>query len=91
MVFAPYMLFVLHSNGKRGWLVTFAVMVGVPLPFAFLETGNVVLDTCLHFFPLLMFYLYCYLLRFSVREWISSVSSIDQLWIDERNRQDGIS
>lgn len=90
ILFAPYVLFVLYRNGKRGWLITFAVMVVIPILFAFLSTGNIVLDTGLHLLPLLTFYLYCYLLRFSVGEWISDLSSIDQLWIDERNRQDGI-
>ncbi len=90
IVFGPYVLFVLYKNGKRGWLITFAVMVGIPIPFAFLSTGNIVLNAILHFLPLLTFYLYCYLLRFSVGEWISDLSSIDQLWIDERIRQDGI-
>lgn len=54
---------------------------------AFLSTGNVILDTCLHFLPLLAFYLYCIVLRYSVGEWISDASPIGQLWNDEEERQ----
>jgi hypothetical protein len=87
IVFAPYMLYVLYKNRKHGWLVAFAIMVGIPLPFAFLSTGSVIIDTGLHFLPLLTFYFYCYLLRFSVGEWISDASPIDELWTEEENTQ----
>ncbi len=44
VVFAPYMIYVLYRNGKRGWVVFFGVIVGIPLIFAFLHTGNDVLN-----------------------------------------------
>ncbi len=88
IIFAPYVLYVLFRNHKYGWLVFFAVLVGIPTGLAFLSTGNFVLDTGLHFLPLLTFYLYCFLLRLAVDDWISDVSVVDQLWTDEKNKQD---
>lgn len=71
VVFAPYMLLVLYKEGKRGWLIFFAVLVGAPVALTFIHTGSQMFDAFLDFMPLLAFYFYCYLLRFSVREWIS--------------------
>ncbi len=75
VLFAPYLLYVLYRNGKRGWILAFAIMVGIPTALAFVSTGNIVLDTGLHLLPLLTFYLYCYVLRFSTSEWISDEGS----------------
>lgn len=74
VVFAPYMLFVLYKQGKRGWLIFFVFLIGVPVGMAFVSTGSEPFDAFLDFMPLLAFYFYCYLLRFSVREWISDAS-----------------
>lgn len=87
VLFAPYMLFVLYRNGKRGWLIFFAVIVGIPIALAFLSTGNPGMDTALHFLPLLTFYLYCFILHYTVDEWISDASPTGELEIDEENRQ----
>lgn len=90
VVFAPYMLYVLYTNRKRGWIITFAIMVGIPVPFAFLSTSSIIIDTGLHFLPLLTFYFYCYLLRFSVGEWISDASPLVDTWTDDDNRENSI-
>lgn len=74
VVFTPYMLFVLYKEGKRGWLIFFAFLVGVPVALAFVSTGSPIFDAVLDFMPLLAYFFYCYLLRFSVREWISDAN-----------------
>lgn len=88
LVFAPYMLYVLYKNGKRGWLVTFAAVVGVPIVLAFIPTGSRFFGIFLDFMPLLAFYFYCYLLRFSVGEWISDASQAAEEWVTEEEKQD---
>jgi hypothetical protein len=81
--FAPYLLFVLYKSGKWGWLLAFAIMVGIPLALLFVPTESTVLKTILLFLPLLSFYFYCYILRFSVGEWLSEASPRDQRWLDD--------
>ena len=88
IVFAPYVLYVLYKNGKRGWLVTFAIVVGIPVLPAFLPTGSDTFDAVLRFLPLLAFYFYCYMLRFSVGDWLSDASPLGEIEVDERERQD---
>lgn len=79
VVFAPYMLFVLYKEGKRGWLIFFAVLVGGPVALTFIHTGSHPFDVFLDFMPLLAYYFYCYLLRFSVREWISDADMASEI------------
>ncbi len=79
IVFTPFMLYVLHRNRKYGWIFSFAVLVGGPTILAFVPTGSIVLNTALHFLPLITFYLYCYVLRFSTSEWITDEGFVDEL------------
>ncbi|HEY9166744.1 MAG TPA: hypothetical protein VIS48_11340 [Candidatus Kryptonia bacterium] len=87
VTFAPYMLYVLYKNHNRGWIISFVVVVGIPTVLAFLSTGNVILDTGLHYLPLLMFYAYCFVLRLAVGEWISDASAVGELWTVHRDDQ----
>lgn len=87
-VFAPYMLYVLYRNGKRGWLVTFGIVVGIPVVLAFVPTGSDIFNAMLRFLPLLTFYFYCYMLRFSVGEWISDASPMGEIEVGARDRED---
>ena len=87
ILFAPYVVFVLYKNGKRGWLLFFAIITGIPTGFAFLHTGNSLLDTALPFFPLATFYLYCVILRYSVADWISDASPIGEQQVEYEDKQ----
>ncbi len=87
LIFAPYMLSVLYKNGKRGWLLAFAIIVGIPIGIAFIHSGNHSFDVALHFFPLLMFYIYCYILRFSAGEWVSDASVAGEARVNQEERR----
>lgn len=86
VVFAPYMLYVLYKNGKRGWLVFFGISVGIPIVLAFINTGNDVVDTGLHFLPLLTFYFYCLILRYSVDDWVSDADMAKAIQAQDADR-----
>ena len=87
ILFAPYMLFVLFMNKKHGWLLFFVIIVGLPLALITHSTGNPLFDIGLRYLPLVMFYLYCVLLRYSVADWMSDESPIGVLEIEEEERQ----
>ncbi len=72
LIFTPYLLFVLFRTGHRGWMVGFAVMVGTPYLLWLLPVSHPVLTVVVRLLPLFMFYLYCWLLRLAVGEWIES-------------------
>jgi hypothetical protein len=70
VLFAPDMLLVLFQEKKYGWIIFFIISVLLPLFINMLlfRTSNVYL--ILLSFPLALFYFYCFLLRFTVNDWI---------------------
>ena len=55
---------------------------------AFVPTRSDMFSTILRFLPLLAFYFYCQVLRFSVGEWLSDASPIGDIEVDARDRED---
>lgn len=90
VIFAAHVLYVLCKNSKRGWLLTFGIIVGIPVALAFVPTGSDMFSTMLPFLPLLAFYFYCYALRFSVGEWTSDASPMGEIEIDAKDRENKI-
>lgn len=86
ILFAPYVIFVLHKNGKRGWLLFLVIIIGIPIGFASLHTDNLLFDAALPFLPLAAFYLYCVILRYTVVGWISDASPIGALKVEYEDR-----
>ncbi len=70
LIFLPFLMRELIKTGHRGWIVTLVAMVGIPCLLWFLPVTTPVASFTIHLFPLLMFYLYCWLLRPAVEEWI---------------------
>lgn len=68
IIFSPYLLFVLKRENRMGWIYLFCTIVILPV---IIFTVYYLLDSFLLpllFIPLLLFYFYCFLLRFSVNE-----------------------
>ncbi|MEE9430986.1 MAG: hypothetical protein V3V16_08105 [Melioribacteraceae bacterium] len=69
LIFLPYLLFILFKENRNGWIIAFAVVVVIPFLISFLislKMGN-------NFFliiALAFFYLYCFMLKYSVTDWI---------------------
>jgi hypothetical protein len=70
LAFAPFLLKVLIQMRHWGWVTAFAIMVGVPCILWFFPVENPILSVIVNLLPLLMFYLFCWLLRTAVEEWI---------------------
>jgi len=74
VIFAPYVISVLYKEGKRGWLILLAVMVGIPIGLIFIPFEVPQIRIALFSLPLLMFYFYCVCLRWAVANWLSDTS-----------------
>lgn len=73
IMFIPYLIFVLTILKKWGWISGLLVFVFVPLiGVVFLASGSEYLNYFL-LIPMTMFYLYCFLIKNSVREWLHSI------------------
>ncbi len=79
ILFTPYMLYVLFKERKYGWIVIFFLMVVLPYPVIYLIIGEYILLTAWLLLPVIPFYLYCFLIKFSVDEWIREYNWEQQL------------
>ncbi|HET56408.1 MAG TPA: hypothetical protein ENN33_14500 [Ignavibacteria bacterium] len=87
IVFTPFMIYVLHQENKNGWIVFFFILIVIPF----------ILSTILHFsvtffFPghlivLALFYLYCFLLRIEVNNWMRERRSKLQYIMEKQRRE----
>jgi len=73
------MLYVLNKERKYGWIALFFFMVVLPYPIIYLIIGDYVLLTAWLLLPIIPFYLYCFLIKFSVDDWLSKYNWEQQL------------
>lgn len=69
VLFMPYMLFVLYKLDKKGWIIFLNILVILPLLVIVVFLNDLLFFAALVQIPLLLFYFYCFLLRFSINEW----------------------
>lgn len=70
LLFTPYMLYVLYKDEKYGWIITFSLFVIIPTLLNFIQVDSMMFKSSLNYVVLGMFYFYCFLLRFSVKDWL---------------------
>ena len=83
ILFTPYMLYVLIKERKYGWIVIFFLMVVLPYPVIYLIIGEYILLTAWLLLPVIPFYLFCFLTKFSVDDWLREYNWEQQL-IEQR-------
>ena len=83
ILFTPYILYVLFKEKKYGWIVIFFLMVVLPYPVIYLIIGEYILLTAWLLLPVIPFYLYCFLIKFSVDDWLREYNWEQQL-IEQR-------
>lgn len=86
LIFAPYMLYVLYKENKKGWIIFFGVIVIIPL-IVFIIISF--LDPFLKPAALItigLFYFYCFLLRFSVNDWIREERAKNEYILEKQKR-----
>jgi hypothetical protein len=84
-IFTPYILYVLFKEKRFGWIITYFVMVIIPGVIAITVLGFAYgLIILILFAP---FYFFCFLIKFSVDEWIREYNWEQQL-IQQRNEEE---
>lgn len=82
VLFAPYLLYVLFKEERFGWITTFFVMITPPVLLTlFLGISGEYFSIAL-LVSLGLFYLYCFIIRMSVNEWIREYN-----WSNELQKQ----
>lgn len=70
IVFTPYMLYVLYQENRKGWIIFFIILVIIPLIAAVIISFTVTYIFPLYLIVIGLFYLYCFLLRLKVNNWL---------------------
>ncbi len=86
LILTPYMLYVLFKEDKKIWLVMFGVIVIIPTLFLLLFS---IIDHFLKpliLLSLALFYLYCFLLRFDVNNWIAELRAKNIRILNDRRK-----
>jgi hypothetical protein len=88
ILFSPYLLFVLKKENRKGWIYFFIIIVIIPL----IITGSLCIlnsfSIVFLFIPLALFYIYCYLLRFSVIEWEADLRAKKAYLLEKKRREE---
>src|SRR5437763_1278458 len=58
--FSVYILRSLFMLGKKGWVAAYAISIGIPVLMALLLSESETIGVAIWFFPLVMFYFYCW-------------------------------
>ena len=76
-IFTPYIIYVLFTEKRFGWLLTYFIMVIIPAMIAITVLGIAYgLIILILFAP---FYFFCFIIKFSVDEWIREYNWNQQL------------
>ncbi len=71
--FSIYLLRSLIQLGKKGWVIAYAVVIGVPFLVLLMPDEADMAIYTLWFIPLVLFYVYCWVLRYAISEWLSDL------------------
>ena len=67
----PYILWVLIAERKYGWLSLFVTMIPLPIWIIITWVDEKYVWEIVIGSPLMMFYIYCWMLRIAIYEWLS--------------------
>jgi nitrogen fixation/metabolism regulation signal transduction histidine kinase len=73
IIYAPYLIKTLIRLKKWRWIIAFGIMVIIPAVLVYLISYQSIYRSVFAFIPLLMFYIFCWILRFSIPDWIEKI------------------
>jgi hypothetical protein len=79
VIFTPYIFYILIKEKRYGWIITFFLMIFFPLIFGPLIFKNTLAFEASLLIPLGIFYFYCFIIKFSVAQWIKDYNWHKQL------------
>lgn len=83
VLFTPYIFYILIKEKHYGWIVIFIFMIVLPYLFILLLFYDYILLTAWMLLPIPLFYLYCFLIKYAVDDWLSEYNWEQQL-IEQR-------
>ncbi|MBU0473253.1 MAG: hypothetical protein KKF62_03740 [Bacteroidetes bacterium] len=81
IVFTPFMLYVLYKEEKKGWIISFSIIVLLPLiPISLFYPDLLLIG-------LAPFYLFCFLLRMEVKGWLTEMRARNDLILQKLKKE----
>lgn len=77
ILFIPFLLVVLIGEKRFKWLAAFLILIFIPLAVLISLTNDYSYKPFLFYIILILFYIYCFALKFVVPIWINERSRID--------------
>ncbi len=71
---------------KKGWVITYTILIGVPFLVCLIPDESDLAVNALLFIPLALFFFYCWILRYSITEWLSDLG--DEKAFDLQQKQE---
>ncbi len=68
---APFMIKVLYEEKKYKWITSFFILIILPAVVIILVNADFLIKVSLLNIPLVIFFLYCFALKFAVKGWIA--------------------
>lgn len=87
ILFTPYMIYVLIKEKKYGWIIFFFLLVVLPYPVTYLIIGDYILLPAWLLLPIIPFYFYCFLIKYSVSQWLNEFNAEQQLAEQKKERE----
>ena len=93
ILFTPYIFYVLIKERKFGWIITFFVMIIIPLLFVHFKFLDALFHDEIILIPLAFFYFYCFLIKYDVDRWLSDYYSHQEFlqqekeWAERKKQQ----
>jgi len=85
-ILTPYIFYVLIKEERYGWIVTYLIMIPFPLAAGYFIFKDTLAFEAALLIPLLSFYLYCYLIKYAVDDWIRQYNWTRQLMQQKEER-----
>jgi len=86
ILFTTYILYVLIKEKRFGWLITFFIIVVLPVIITYLVSrGSPFSVMSIILIPFSLFYLYCFLLRYALDDWIEECEGKIELEEEKAN------
>jgi hypothetical protein len=82
--FSVYILRALYLLKKNGWIITYAILIGIPFLVCLVPDESGLAMNALWFIPLALFFFYCWLLRYSITEWLSDLGDESAFELDKK-------
>jgi len=86
ILFTPYMLYVLYKEKKYGWIMFFSIIVIFPTLLSFSLINSELIKSLINYSILGMVYIYYFLLRLTINEWVNEDLIKKQRAYDFQNR-----